>query len=253
MAVNLRTRCIVHPVLGSTGNVAGKSAFCYPWYQSRVHTSVDTEWMAAMRRGDFAQAWAISDAVLASRDPAEQDNPRLPYHQRWVWDGRDFRGQHVLVRCYHGLGDTIQFARYLAALRPLVASLSVELQPVLLPLFATVRGPDQLIPFVLDAPSPPSACDIEIMELPYALRLPPQAAPPPPYLRVAPAAIGRGAVGICWQSGAWDTERDLPEDQALAACCSEYAARYSRCSPAPHRCRCGIPAVLPWTSWRRRR
>jgi hypothetical protein len=167
--------------------------------------------MAAMRKGEFAKAWAISDAVLAGRDAAERDNPLLPYHLRWVWDGRNYRGQHVLVRCYHGLGDTVQFARYLPALRPLVASLTVEVQPGLVRLLASVPGPDTLIPFAPDAPLPASVCDIEIMELPHALRLPPESAPPPPYVRVVPAATVPGAVGICCRSGAWDAERDVPE------------------------------------------
>lgn len=197
-----------------------------------------------MRRGDFAQAWAISDAVLASRDPAERDNPLLPYHRRWVWNGRDYRRQHVLVRCYHGLGDTIQFARYLPVLRSLVASLSVELQPPLLPLFANVPGPDRLVPFVLDAPSAPSACDLEIMELPHALRLTPQDAPKPPYLHVAPAPIARGAVGICWQSGAWDTERDLPENLALGLLQQIRRAAFTL-QPSPTRLPVRNPAGAP--------
>lgn len=171
--------------------------------------------MAAMRRGDFAKAWAVTDAELGKRDPAERDNPLLPYHLRWVWDGRDYHRRHVLVRCYHGLGDTVQFARYLPALRPSVASLTVEVQPKLLGLLATVSGPDRLVPFVLDAPSPESECDLEIMELPHALRLPPDAAPLPPYLRVAPAKFAEGGVGICWRSGAWDVERDVPEPVML--------------------------------------
>jgi hypothetical protein len=167
--------------------------------------------MAAMRRGEFAKAWVISDAVLASRNPAERDNPLLPYHLRWVWDGRDYRGQHVLVRCYHGLGDTVQFARYLPVLRPFVASLTVEVQPALLRLLASMPGPDRLVPFAFDAPMPISGCDIEIMELPHVLRLPPEAAPLPPYLRAVPTVIVPGAVGICCRSGAWDVERDVPE------------------------------------------
>jgi hypothetical protein len=200
--------------------------------------------MAAMRRGDFAQAWAISDAVLAGRDPAEQDNPRLPYHQRWVWDGRDYRGQQVLVRCYHGLGDTIQFARYLPVLRRSVASLSVEVQPALLPLLASVWGPDRLVPFLLDAPTAPSACDIEIMELPHALRLAPLDAPPPPYLHVVPAPIGRGSVGICWQSGAWDTERDLAESLALRLL-EQIRCKAFTLQPSPTRLPVRNPAGAP--------
>src|ERR1700712_2787041 len=129
---------------------------------------IETEWMAAMRRGDFATAWAINDGVLAARDPATRDDPRLPYPLRWVWDGRSLENRHMLVRCYHGLGDTLQFARTLPVLRRHVASLAVEAQPELLGLLATIPGPDRLIPFILDAPAPPSECDIEIMEIPHA-------------------------------------------------------------------------------------
>ena len=55
-------------------------------------------WTDAMRRGDFPAAWAIAEKALARRDPATRDDPRLPYHLRWVWDGRPFEGQNVLVR-----------------------------------------------------------------------------------------------------------------------------------------------------------
>src|ERR1700712_52841 len=130
---------------------------------------IETEWMAAMRRGAFATAWAVNDHVLRQRDPATRDDPNLPYHLRWVWDGRPFRNRHVLIRCYHGLGDTLQFARYLPRIRPLVASLTVEVQPELLPLLASVPGPDRLIPFDPAHPAPAAAdCDIEIMELAHA-------------------------------------------------------------------------------------
>src|SRR5690242_16871168 len=99
--------------------------------------------MAAMRRGDFAAAWRINDAVLAARDPRGRDDPRLPYHLRWVWDGRSVWDRHVLVRCYHGLGDTLQFARYLPALRARARSVTLECQPPLLPLLASLPAVDR--------------------------------------------------------------------------------------------------------------
>src|SRR5579872_6145958 len=98
-----------------------------------------------MRAGDFETAWRVHDWVLAGRDPDGRDDPSLPYHLRWVWDGRRFEGRDVMVRCYHGLGDTIQFCRYLAPLRTRVRSLALEVQPELVPLMETVPGPDRLI------------------------------------------------------------------------------------------------------------
>ena len=176
--------------------------------------------MAAARNGDFAAAWTISDTVLAARDPDGRDDPRLPYHQRWVWDGRPYAGRRVLVRCYHGFGDAIQFARFLPLLRPRVRSLVLEVQPELLPLLAGVPGADRLIPFRLDAPQPPAECDMELMELPHALRLSaedlspavPYLAPPPARVVAARARIGGDGfrVGLCWHSGDWDPARSVP-------------------------------------------
>ena len=166
------------------------------------------EWEAAMRRSDHAQAWTINDAVLATRDPKTRDDPAQPYHQRWVWDGRAFLGRHVLVRCYHGLGDTLQYARFLPALSTRVASLTVEAQPELLPLLATVPGVDRLIPFLPAAPCKPAECDFEIMELSHALRLSPEAVTPP-YIVADPADLLPGTVGLCWQAGSWDNERSV--------------------------------------------
>lgn len=162
-----------------------------------------------MRAGAFDAAWAVSDAVLRARDPATRDDPALPYHLRWVWDGRGFHGRRVLVRCYHGLGDTLQFCRYLPALRRQAAQVTLEAQPELLPSLRALPGPDQLIPFRPDAPAPASECDVEIMELAHALRLPPDGAP---YLSAEPLPRPAGGllVGICWQAGGWDPERSVP-------------------------------------------
>ncbi len=172
-----------------------------------LQTDPQTKWMAAMRRGDEAAAWAVSDAVLAARDPATRDDPGMAYHLRWVWDGQPFDGRHVLVRCYHGLGDTLQFVRFLPALRARAASVTLEVQPALRGLLADAPGADQVIAFDMASPAPTSGCDIEIMELAHALRLPADAAPAP-YLRVAAASAG--GVGLCWQAGGWDAARSVP-------------------------------------------
>jgi hypothetical protein len=182
-------------------------------------------WLAAMRRGDHEAAWAISDEVLAARNPATRDDPRLPCHQRWVWDGSSLAGREVLVRCYHGLGDTIQFARFLPSLARIAANVVVEVQPCLGPLLAASGLGARFIPFVPARPHPPLAGCIEIMELCHALRLPPHAAAPP-YLCVPPeetarqparAASAIPVAGLCWRAGGWDPERSLALD-SLVAC-----------------------------------
>ena len=93
-------------------------------------------WQEAMLDGDFERAWTISDAVMRQR--ARQSCAELPYHLRWVWDGAAFCGRNVLVRCYHGLGDTLQFIRFVPKLAAMAASVMVEAQPALLPLLSSV-------------------------------------------------------------------------------------------------------------------
>ena len=147
-------------------------------------------------------------AAIAARDSATRDDPTLPYHLRWVWDGRPFDGCDVLVRCYHGLGDTLQYARYLPALAARARSVTVEAQARLVPLLAQIAGVT-VLPFDLAAPRSPAECDIEITELPLALRLAPEAVTAP-YLRWSAADLPAGTIGLCAQAGEWDAERSIP-------------------------------------------
>jgi len=202
-----------------------------------------------MRRGDFRAAHAISDAVLAKRDPRARDDPRLPYHLRWVWDGEELDGRNVLVRCYHGLGDTIQFARFLPELRRRAASVSVEVQPELFDVLATMAGIGRLIPFRHAAPTRPAECDVEIMELAHALRLD-ALRDAVPYLAVRPTKLDRRSglnIGLCWQSGGWDDARSVPFDSLRKAValpgmhcwCLQYRQEGVEDLPA---LRCAVPA-----------
>jgi hypothetical protein len=167
-------------------------------------------WLRAMRNREYERAWAISAQVLGQRDPRTRDDPSLPYHERWVWDGQPVDGRHVLVRCYHGLGDTIQFARYLPRLAARAASVTVEVQPRLASLMSQLPGVDRLLPFDPAAPAPPSECDVEIMELAFALREPPTQVRPP-YLLWRPAPLPQGMIGLCFRAGDWDDDRGVPE------------------------------------------
>ena len=175
-------------------------------------------WFAAMRRGDFAAAWAISDAVLAARKAAAADDPALPYHQRWVWTGQPLDGRHVVVRCYHGLGDTVQFARLLPMLRPRVASITLEAPVALLGLLASLPGVDRRVGFDEAAPlaCPSGSIAIELMELAHALRLGWRDLPGPmPWRRDREPASTIRRVGLCWQAGAWNPERSVPRDALI--------------------------------------
>lgn len=166
-------------------------------------------WTAAMRAGRYEEAWALSRAALAARDPARRDDPSLPYHQRWVWDGSDPSGRHVLVRCYHGLGDTIQFARFLPILAERAVSVTLEVQERLAALLSCLPGIDRIVPFDPVHPLPAAECTVEITELDVALRVPPPSVAAP-YLLPPRDVRPHGAVAICYSAGDWDGERCVP-------------------------------------------
>lgn len=169
-------------------------------------------WQSAMRRGDFAAAWAVSDALLARDGPALRD-PALPDWVRRFWDGRPLDGLRVLVDCRHGLGDSLQFARLLPLLRPRVRHLALRMQAPLVPLFDAAALADTVVPHG----HPPPAHDalVELMELPHILRLRLEDIPAPGPLRLAagiPRQPGsRLELGLCWAGGDWDPSRHLPD------------------------------------------
>jgi hypothetical protein len=169
-----------------------------------------------MRRGDFAAAWRISDANLAAR-PERASCWHLPRHEQWVWTGRPLAGQRVLVRCYHGLGDTLQFARFLPQLAPMCRELTLWVQPALIPLLGHMSATFKLLPLHDGTPEADFDVDIEIMELAHALRVTVDSLPGRvPYFSIRAEARRSAAwsIGLVTRAGEWDEHRSLPVELA---------------------------------------
>jgi hypothetical protein len=167
-----------------------------------------------MRRGDFAAAWRVSDEIIAARTPGERCW-HLPRHEQWVWDGRPLAGGTVLVRCYHGLGDTIQFARFLPMMARIAHETIVWAQPSLLGLLGRLPQVGRLLPLHDGTAGVDYDVDIEIMELAHALRVDPECLPGcVPYFDVPAAArhSDRFCLGVLAQAGDWDPRRSVPAD-----------------------------------------
>jgi len=175
------------------------------------------DWTEAMRAGDFARAWAITDRDLAAAGLVPKHTG--PRHLQRIWRGEDLADKRVLVRCYHGLGDTIQFLRFMPALRMIARSVTVWCQAELLPLVERTEGVSLAIPLHDGTPDTEFDVDIEIMEIPHAIRAGRGAVEMrAPYLTLpqgdaaaAPLQHGRSlAVGLVWEVGAWDKRRAVP-------------------------------------------
>jgi hypothetical protein len=176
------------------------------------------DWVAAMRSGEFERAWSITDRDVAQYRPPSDDKHRGPRHLQRIWRGEELRNRHVLVRCYHGLGDTIQFARFLPPLARRARELTVWCQPELLALIERVEGVDRAIPLHDGTPDVDADVDIEIMEIPHAIRAGrglielrrPYLTLPPNRARECCGKREALSVGLVWEVGDWDKRRAVP-------------------------------------------
>jgi hypothetical protein len=181
--------------------------------------------MAHMRRGAFEEAWRISDEVLRKR--RGQSCEHLPPHEQWLWKGESLADRRVLVRCQHGLGDTIQFVRYTSLVKRVAARVIVQAQSELLPLLRCLDDQcDELL--TMEEKVVDYDVAVEVMELAHVFRTT-QASIPfhVPYFSISGAqpdqwsAENRGRwgrpssntafhAGLVWAAGDWDERRSIP-------------------------------------------
>ncbi|MBV8572669.1 MAG: hypothetical protein JO319_18770 [Acidobacteriaceae bacterium] len=168
-------------------------------------------WTCMMLTGRFEAAWRESDLIAKRGKPDPHS----------FWDGQPCYGRRVLIRCLHGLGDTIQFVRYASLLRGIAASVSIEAQPLLKELLGLSGLADHV--FTWNEPEPAWDQQIEIIELPRVFRTTLGSIPARvPYL-FAPGGPGCAAdsgfrVGLVWCSSAYDPARNIPLELAGQLC-----------------------------------
>jgi hypothetical protein len=177
---------------------------------------VSGDWFAAMRRGDWEAAWRATDRIELPRRACQHEPGFQRRPEQLRWDGTPLAGRSVLVRCEHGLGDTLQFMRFL----PLLHARHVHflVQPPLVDLLRDAPGLGEVRNYWTDDPLPPHEVDTEVMELAYALRMTlPRLPPPYSHLnRRLPSAgfdlpgEGRLRVGLVWSCSHWETSRSAP-------------------------------------------
>jgi tetratricopeptide (TPR) repeat protein len=146
-----------------------------------------------------------------------------PRHAQPRWDGSPLDGRMLLVHGEQGLGDTIQYLRFV----PAVAARGDMVLEVQAPLRALVAGA-ALAPTVcgIGDPLPPFDLRTSLLSLPHLLGLfPGDAELSMPYLAADTARIARWAkrldrlpwprVGLCWRGNAANP-RDLSRSIALS-------------------------------------
>ena len=166
--------------------------------------------------GDFARGWPLFEARW--RVPSLGNQRRYPHLPQWLGQA-SIAGQSILLYAEQGLGDTIQFCRYVPLLQRLGAKVSLAVQPALVPLL-TGQWPDVV---VAERFTDVSGFDwaTPLMSLPLALGTTLESIPAAPYLH-APSAVGvlpssgRPRVGLVW-SGSTGHKNDKNRSIAVSA------------------------------------
>ena len=168
-------------------------------------------WRRLMTPGNFEDAWKLNDEHMNVRGSTYH----LPRHFQSIWNGSSLKGKHVLIRCYHGLGDTIQFIRYTSLLKNIASRVIVWAQPELIKLLQSIPSIDEVLPLHDGTPDVQYDADIEVMELPYYFRSTPDTIPADvPYLHTEAMPVYTNEnelkVGLVWKAGNWDQNRNIP-------------------------------------------
>ncbi len=151
-----------------------------------------------------------------------------PYRKRWrvpEWRGQDPRGKHILVHAEQGLGDAIQFCRYIPLLAEKGARVTIECADPLAPLLAILPG---VVRMIRPGTSiPPVDAHVSMMSLPGCFKTTADSIPADvPYLEVPQKArrhwSGRTRawpegrkIGIAWRGSAAHA-RDIVRSPGLA-------------------------------------
>lgn len=173
--------------------------------------------------GRFAEGWAGLEARLACKDSAAPRHTGLPRLQTLAALG----GRRVRVWSEQGMGDTLQFCRYVPLLAARGAEVTLEVQAPLQPLLATLAGGRVI---AVGEAAGEADCQIPLMSLPGLFGTTLDTIPADlPYLhvdparkavwqaRIPPAADGRPHIGLAF-SGNPAHGNDARRSSTLAAC-----------------------------------
>ena len=129
--------------------------------------------------GDFENGW--QGLEMRFRIPAL--HPAYPTFRGPMWLGAEpVAGKTILICADEGLGDSIQFARYVPVLAARGARVILVVEPILIPLLAGIKGVWQCLPKLADTVLPPYDLHCAINSLPLALATRLDSIPDEPYL-----------------------------------------------------------------------
>jgi len=163
------------------------------------------EGYARLLAGDFAGGWPLYEW-------RRRLFPQRVAYSQPQWTGQDIAGKTLLIHAEQGIGDTIQFLRYIPLAIARGARVILEVQPSLVRLLS---GFDAI---GFGDPRPPVDFHCPMMSLPLALGgvLPAKT----PYLAVEAADLPGRTIGIAWRGNPehGDDRRRSMTAETMACC-----------------------------------
>jgi hypothetical protein len=226
--------------------------------------SVSAPWNIALLqllRGDYTNGWVgYEHRWRQAKQKLSFRNFTEPMLR--VDDPSAIRGKHVFLHAEQGLGDTLQFCRYVPMVADLGARVTLECPPQLLRLLGSLRGVETLItagsaiqPFDLHCP---------LMSLPMVFNTTLATVPAKvPYLAADPIDVARWAerfvdqpshlrVGLVWAGGTThqkDRHRSLKLTDFTALAAIPGIELYSLQVGEPARQAASPPSGMKLTDW----
>lgn len=163
---------------------------------AEAHISRAMTWllMGHFKPGWQEYEWRWQGSELPKRDFAQ---PR--------WDGFWLDGRRILLYAEQGLGDTLQFLRFVPLVWEAGGTVIVECQPRLAPLLETLPSIDTVIP--AGSPLPPFDVQAPLLSLPRIFRTTLETIPQPARFQVDPKRLAamrkrigraRRKIGLVW-------------------------------------------------------
>jgi tetratricopeptide (TPR) repeat protein len=182
--------------------------------------------ISRLRRGDFDQGWRDYEA----RWQADSAKLKPRHFSQPLWLGEaPLKNKTILLHAEQGLGDTLQFCRYVSLVADHGARVVLEVQPQLRNLLSGLAGVSQIV--AQGEPLPPFDLHCPLMSLPHAFgttgtTIPKPASylePPAEKLALVQDKLGprtRPRIGFVWSGNPKhknDRRRSVPLDQLIAA------------------------------------
>ena len=161
------------------------------------------------------EAWTLYEARLELRVSGRWPDRALK------WEGQDIRGKTLVLHAEQGLGDTLQFVRYVPLVAAHGAAVVLVVQPTLKRLLAGTPGVSGL--FAIGETLPQFDYFSPLLSLPWLFETTLASIPPPIPYRSAPRPSRPGGpvrVGLAWAGSSTfveDRKRSMPAELLAGA------------------------------------